>query len=96
MAKHVGVRQGAGAAVLLLAVAGCGVEQVDIGELEDTIADGVQEQSDLDVEVDCPGEVEWVTGESFTCELTDAEGTTRTATVTMVDDDGNVRWEVEE
>lgn len=95
MAKRVGARA-AVVVVLLLGAAGCGVDQVDTGKLEDTITDGVREQSDLEVEVACPDEVEWVTGESFTCELTDGEGTTRSATVTMVDDDGNVRWEVED
>jgi hypothetical protein len=83
------------AAAALLTLTACGVTEVDIDAVEENITSEVKDQLDADVTVDCPDQVDWETGESFTCDVAAEEGTTRQANVTMVDDDGNVRWELE-
>jgi hypothetical protein len=83
----------AASAVLLLGA--CGETDVDVAKLEEDIATGVKEQSDVDVEVTCPDQVEARKGTSIECEVTDPEGVTKTATVTMLDDDGKVDWRVD-
>ena len=83
------------AAAALLALTACGVTEVDIDTVEENITTEVKEQLGTDVTVDCPDQVDWETGESFTCDVADDQGTTRQAKVEMVDDEGNVEWELE-
>ncbi len=83
------------AAAALLALTGCGMSEVDIPVVEEDITSGVKEQLDSTVTVDCPDQVDWKTGESFTCDVEDENGETREAVVKMLDDDGNVEWTLE-
>jgi len=77
----------------LLTLTACGVSEVDIPVVEKSITDGVKEQLDADATVDCPDQVDWKKGESFTCDVEGVEGTEE-ANVTMTDDEGNVEWEL--
>ncbi len=77
-----------------LLLVGCGAQTVDIGKIEDNITSGVKEQNEIDVEVDCPDSVDWKTGDTFTCDVVEADGTKSEATVKMTSDDGDVEWKV--
>lgn len=80
------------ASALLVLTAGCGVTEVDVAALEKDIVSGVKEQAEVDVDASCPEQVDWNTGESFTCDVEFEDGSTREVDVKMVDDDGNVEW----
>ena len=82
------------AVTALLLLTGCGISEVDIDVVEEDITSGVKEQLDQDVTVDCPDQVDWKTGESFTCDVEDADGNVREANVEMLNDDGDVEWEL--
>ena len=81
------------AASALLMLTACGASEVDIDVVEESITDGVKEDLDADATVTCPDQVDWKTGDSFTCEVEGVEGASE-ANVTMVDDDGQVEWEL--
>ncbi len=81
------------AVAALLMLTSCGVSEVDIPVVESSIKDGVKEQLDADATVDCPDQVDWKKGGTFTCDVEGVEGTSK-ATVTMTDDEGNVEWEL--
>ena len=81
------------AASALLMLTACGASEVDIDVVEESITDGVKEDLDADATVDCPDQVDWKTGESFTCAVEGVEGTSE-AKVTMIDDEGQVEWEL--
>ena len=81
------------AVAALLMLTSCGVSEVDIPVVEESIVDGVKEDLDLEVTADCPDQVDWETGETFSCDVEGVEGFP-TAEVTMKDDDGNVAWEL--
>ena len=83
------------AAAGLALLTACGATSVDIPVVEDNIKQGIKEQNDVDVSVDCPNEVDWKKGESFTCDVEEPDGTISKATVTMKDDDGNVSWKID-
>ena len=80
------------AASALLLLTACGVSEVDVDALEKDIVSQVKKQIGVEVTADCPDQVDWETGKSFTCDVEAADGTTRQADVEMVDDDGNVEW----
>jgi hypothetical protein len=80
------------AATALLLLAGCGATEVDIDALEDNIVTEVKEQTGTDVTARCPDQVDWEAGGSFTCEVEAEDGATRQVDVEMLDDDGQVRW----
>jgi Domain of unknown function (DUF4333) len=82
------------AAAALLTLTACGVSEVDIPALEESIVDGVAEDVQEDVTADCPEQVDWETGSSFDCDVAFDDGSTATAEVKMVDDEGNVEWEI--
>jgi hypothetical protein len=82
------------AAVSVLLVAGCGAQTVDVDKVEKDIKDGVKEQNNIDVTVNCPHSVDWKTGGQFSCDVTQPDGTKSKATVTMTSDDGKVSWKV--
>ena len=54
------------AATALLMLTSCGASEVDIDVVEEDITSGVKEQLDVDATVDCPDQVDWETGKSFT------------------------------
>ncbi|MDX6325115.1 MAG: hypothetical protein QOK15_1469 [Nocardioidaceae bacterium] len=82
------------AAASVLAVAGCGAQTVDVHKLESSIKAGVKDQNGIDVTVNCPDSVDWKTGGTFSCDVTQADGTKHTATVTMTSNDGKLHWSV--
>lgn len=81
------------AVAALLMLTSCGVSEVDIPVVEESITDGVKEDLDIEATVDCPEQVDWKTGDTFTCDVEGVDGFP-TAEVTMEDDDGNVAWEL--
>jgi len=76
----------------LLALTACGVTSVDVPALEKNITEEVKKQTGADATVSCPDNVDWKKGGTFTCDVAVKGGTTQKATVTMVDDKGNVKW----
>ena len=81
------------AVAALLMLTSCGVSEVDIPVVEESITKGVKEQLDVEATVDCPDQVDWKKGDTFDCDIEGVEGVSK-ATVTMKDDDGNVEWEL--
>ena len=53
----------------LLVLTGCSVSEVDIDVVEEDITSGIKEQLDSEATVDCPDQVDWKTGDSFTCDV---------------------------
>ena len=82
--------------VLPLVLTACGVSEVDVDALEESITAEVKEQTDEDAEVTCPDQVDWEKGGTFSCEVEYSDGTTQQTNVEMVDDDGNVEYEFED
>lgn len=83
------------AAAACLALAGCGEETLDTGQIEDEIAPSIEEQTGTrDVSVECPDDIEAEEGGEFDCDVTARGGVEAAVTVTQEDDEGNVRWEV--
>jgi hypothetical protein len=80
------------ASALLVLTAACGVTEVDVAALEQDIVSEVKKQSDIDVDASCPEQVDWNTGESFTCDVEYDDGSSGQVDVKMIDDDGNVEW----
>ena len=81
-------------AAAALVVAGCGAQTVDVKKVEQSIQSGVKKQNGIDVTVHCPDSVDWKTGGTFTCDVTQSDGTRNTATVTMTSNDGHMTWKV--
>lgn len=81
-------------AVLLLG--GCGgSSELDASKAEREIAAGVEERTATEgVQIDCPDGVERKKDAVFECELTAEGGLQAKVKVTQVDDEGNLRWEV--
>jgi hypothetical protein len=82
------------AAATALGLAACGSQQLDTAEAERTIADRLGEQAGTKVRVECPDDVELKKGDTFNCEAK-ARRDTAKVKVTQLDDEGNVRWQVE-
>lgn len=68
---------------------------LDMADVEDQIAEGIQEQLGIAVTVDCPDGVDQEQGNDFTCTAVDDEGDEATVSVTQIDDEGNLEWDVE-
>jgi hypothetical protein len=78
-----------------LLAAACGPAVLDDGKLQDAIASGFAQQTQVEVKsVDCPDDQKIATNATFNCTLTAADGTTYTIAVTQTDDKGNVHWSV--
>lgn len=76
---------------LLVAIAGCGSTTVDTEKGEKFISKTVEDQVGADVKsVKCPEDIPAKKGDTFTCVVTGADGTTGDAEVTQKDDKGNV------
>lgn len=66
---------------------------LDIDQIEQEIATGIEDQTGISVtSVECPQDVEAEAGNNFTCTVTAEDGSTATVDVTQEDDEGNVRW----
>ncbi len=79
-------------AAALLTLTACGAAEVDIPVVEEDIVSGVKEDLDMDATVECPDQVDWETGTSFTCDVEGVEGANE-AKVTMEEGD-QVSWEL--
>jgi Domain of unknown function (DUF4333) len=77
-----------------VALAGCGTQQLDTAEAEKTISDRLGKQAGTKVTINCPDDVEIKKGDTFTCDAK-ARNDTAKVKVTQLDDEGNVRWQVE-
>ncbi len=81
-----------------LGTAGCevsvGDKTIDAGSVEDQIKKNIEDQGGTVQAVDCPGGKEAKTGTTFDCEVTFGDGTTRTATVELVDDEGTFNYSI--
>jgi Domain of unknown function (DUF4333) len=80
------------AASTLLLLTACGATEVDVPALEDDIVKQVKAQADADVTAQCPDQVDWEAGKSFTCDVEFDDGSTREVDVKMLDDDGQLEW----
>jgi hypothetical protein len=81
-------------AVAAVALAACGTKQLDTAEAERTIAKRLGDQAGTKVSIDCPDDVEIKKGDTFNCTAKSKTDRAKVK-VTQLDDDGNVRWEVE-
>jgi ABC-type uncharacterized transport system auxiliary subunit len=89
----------AAALPLAFTLAACGkdAQRLDTAKIERGIAEGVErDRPRIDVEeVECPERVEIKKGDTFKCLVKGTrEGEVSEATVTQVDDNGRVRYEV--
>jgi hypothetical protein len=68
---------------------------VVLSKVEAWLQQGIKEKSDMNYQADCPGKILLVTSEqTLTCKLTDPNGGTKTATVTIKDESNiRARWE---
>jgi hypothetical protein len=76
-----------------LALAACGAQTIDSGDLEAQLAEQLSAEADLDpagVSVSCPDDIEAEEGHQFECILT-ANGDDATVEVTLTDDEGGFR-----
>jgi hypothetical protein len=80
-------------AIATIALAACGTKQLDTAEAERTIAKRLGDQAGTKVTIDCPDDVELKKGDRFDCNAKSRNDTAK-VTVTQLDDEGNVRWEV--
>jgi predicted component of type VI protein secretion system len=90
----VNARSSLALAATAIALTACGTEQLDTAEAEKTIADRLGKQAGTKVTIDCPDDVEIKKGDTFNCEAKARKDTAKVR-VTQLDDEGNVRWEVE-
>lgn len=81
-----------------LGTAGCevsvGDKTIDAGSVEDQIKKNIEDQGGTVSAVDCPGGKEAKEGNTFNCEVTFGDGTTRTAVVELVDDQGTFNYSI--
>lgn len=77
-----------------ISFAGCGTATVNVDTLETKMGEEIKKDTGAEkVSVTCPEEVEAKAGGTFECDV-DADGNKATFTVTQKDDQGNVRWEL--
>jgi hypothetical protein len=93
MQRVVTARISLACAAAAVGLAACGTKQLDTEEAEKTIGKRLGEQAGTKVTIDCPDDVEIKKGDRFSCNAKSRNDTAK-VTVTQLDDDGNVRWEV--
>lgn len=79
------------AALLMLSLVAC-TSTLEGGDIEEQVAEDVQEQQGVEVEVVCPDDIEAKEGGEFTCTATDPDGNEIPIKVVQEDDEGNVNW----
>ncbi|HEY9697624.1 MAG TPA: DUF4333 domain-containing protein [Trichocoleus sp.] len=68
---------------------------LSLAKVEQSIQQGVEQKLNQKVTADCGGALKVVpSGETFECQVTDAQGETHTAKVTATSNDGDIRWEI--
>ena len=83
-------------ATAALVAAGCSVsigdKTIDAGSVEDQISQNLESQGEEVDAVECPGDQKAEQGTTFECDVTFADGTTRTAQIELVDDEGTFNF----
>lgn len=79
----------------LQAPPGVAGSELDMAKIEKSITDGIAEQLELTVTVECPESVTQEAGSTFDCIATAEDGSTATVLVSQTDDEGNVTWELQ-
>jgi hypothetical protein len=75
--------------------ASIGESGLDMDKLEDSIFEGIEEQTGVELEsVDCPDEMDQEEGLNFECKATATDGESVQVRVVQTDDEGNVDWEI--
>lgn len=73
----------------LLALAGCTMSlSVDADDVETQAADALAPQLGYTPDISCPDDLKGEVGATLVCELTDDQGTTHDATITVTSVDG--------
>ena len=81
------------AALVALALAGCGEDRIDTARVEDEVEVEIEQQARVPVaEVACPKDVTIEQGRRFQCTVTGDNGGEATVQVLQTDDEGNVRF----
>lgn len=81
-------------AVLAISMAAC-TKTLDTDGLESQLKSQFEEQTDsVLASVECPNDVKAEAGGTFECTAEDESGATFTLTITQVNDQGRVDWEV--
>jgi hypothetical protein len=78
-----------------IALGGC-TQTVDSGDAEGKIEDEVKRQRNIEVDVNCPSDMEAKKGQRYQCTLTEPSKVQLPVTLEMTDDDGGFRFEVGE
>lgn len=80
-----------------LVAAGCGDNTLDTADAEKKISDEIFDQRNVRPEkVDCPKEMKAEKDKTYRCQITAPGGDKIGATITMTDDDGGFRFEVDQ
>lgn len=93
---HLQLRRGLAAALAAgaLVAAGCGEKTLDTSDAEKKISDSIFDQRKVRVDVSCPDDMKAKEGETYRCEIEEG-GQKLGVTITMTDDDGGFRFEVD-
>lgn len=83
-----------GALALVLLLGGCG-QEADIPAMEDEIAQGILDQTEIEATVDCPEVIDWNPGGDFRCVAEGDDGSSALVTVYMENAEGDWTWQVE-
>jgi DNA-binding transcriptional regulator WhiA len=75
--------------------AGCGDKTLDTDDAEKKISDSIFEQRKVRVDVSCPDDMKAKDGETYRCKLKEG-GQELGVTITMTDDKGGFRFEVDQ
>ena len=95
------VRAGLAVAVAVAALTACsfsasvGGDDLDTNRAEEVIAEGILDQTDTEVTVQCPDDVAIEQDNTFDCTARESDGTESTVEVTQTDDEGNIQWRLQ-
>ncbi|HEX8645672.1 MAG TPA: DUF4333 domain-containing protein [Thermoleophilaceae bacterium] len=78
-----------------LVAAGCGDKTLDTDDAEKKISDSIFDQRKVRADVSCPDDMKAKEGETYRCELEEG-GQKLGVTITMTDDKGGFRFEVDQ
>ena len=80
------------AAVLALALAGCGGTELDVAKTEDSMKAELERSTGIEAtSMDCPSGVEVKAGEKFECTLTEKGGKEIPVKLEITDEDANLK-----
>ena len=79
-----------------LSLAACGETVIDVDKAESEIAKGYEQQvpGSKVKAVDCPDEIKAVAETKATCKMTLEDGSSGNINLRVLDDKGNIRWDV--